>query len=98
MKLDPNILVNVISLIIEAIIKESTSNSSDTRIARVVHHARFYKALASTMIKGLADVVIADITAGQINHYFAEIAPRTVYRLYGFIPCYSLWTKELALL
>ena len=30
------------------------------------------------MIKGFAD-----ITAGQINHYFAEIAPRTVYPLYG---------------
>ena len=37
------------------------------------------------MIKGFADIVIADITAGQINHYFAEIAPRTVYQLYGNI-------------
>ena len=35
------------------------------------------------MIKGFADIVIVDITAGQINHYFAEIAPRTVYPLYG---------------
>ena len=37
------------------------------------------------MIKGLADIVIAHniITAGQINHYFAEIARRTVYPLYG---------------
>ena len=34
-------------------------------------------------IEGLADIVIAEITAGQINHYFAEIAPRTVYLLYG---------------
>ena len=35
------------------------------------------------MFKGFADIVIADITAGQINHYFTEIAPRTVYPLYG---------------
>ena len=35
------------------------------------------------MIKGFADIVIAHITAVQINHYFAEIAPRTVYPLYG---------------
>ena len=35
------------------------------------------------MIKEFAYIVIADITAGQINHYFAEIAPRTVYPLYG---------------
>ena len=35
------------------------------------------------MIKGFADIVIAYITAGQINHYFAEIVPRTVYPLYG---------------
>ena len=35
------------------------------------------------MIKGFAYTVIADITAGQINHYFAEIAPRTVYQLHG---------------
>ena len=32
------------------------------------------------MIKGFAD-----ITAGQVNHYFVEIAPRTVYPLYGII-------------
>ena len=37
------------------------------------------------MFKGFADIVIADTTAGQINHYFAEIAPRTVYPLYGTI-------------
>ena len=37
------------------------------------------------MIKGFADIVIADITAGQINHYFAEIAPCTVYPLYGVL-------------
>ena len=35
------------------------------------------------MIKGFAYIVITDITAGQINHYFAEIAHRTVYPLYG---------------
>ena len=35
------------------------------------------------MIKGFADIVIADITAGLINHYFAEIAPLTVYPLYS---------------
>ena len=35
------------------------------------------------MIKGFADIVIADITVGQINHYSAEIGPRTVYPLYG---------------
>ena len=37
------------------------------------------------MIKGFADIVIADITAGQINHYFAEIAPRIVYLLYAIL-------------
>ena len=35
------------------------------------------------MLKRFADIVITDITAGQINHYFAEIVPRTVYPLYG---------------
>ena len=35
------------------------------------------------MIKGFAYIVIADNTAGQINHYFAEIGPRTVYLLYS---------------
>ena len=35
------------------------------------------------MIKGFAGIVIADITAGQINHYFAEIALHTIYPLYG---------------
>ena len=35
------------------------------------------------MIKGFTDIVITDITVGQINHYFAEIVPRTVYPLYG---------------
>ena len=39
------------------------------------------------MIEGFADIVITDITAGQINHYFAEIAPRTVYPLYGIWCC-----------
>ena len=37
------------------------------------------------MIKGFANILIADITAGQINHYFAEIAPCTVYPLYGMM-------------
>ena len=37
------------------------------------------------MIKGFADIVIADSTSGQINHYFAEIAPGTVYPLYGIL-------------
>ena len=32
------------------------------------------------MIEGFAD-----ITAGHINHYFAEIVPRTVYPLYGTV-------------
>ena len=42
------------------------------------------------MIKGFADIVIVDITAGQINHYFTEIAPCTVYPLYGN-PCIEVW-------
>ena len=46
------------------------------------------------MIKGFADIVIADITAWQINHYFAEIVPRTVYLLYGMIDCmYKGWVS-----
>ena len=65
-------------LIIESIVKDidsiATSESSDaiTRWrARVL------------MIKGFADIVIADIIAEHTNHYSAEIAPRTVYPLYG---------------
>ena len=37
------------------------------------------------MIKGFADIVIADFTAGQINHCFTEIAPHTVYPQYGIV-------------
>ena len=35
------------------------------------------------MTKGFADVIIVDITAGQKNHYITEIAPHTLYPLYG---------------
>ena len=35
------------------------------------------------MIKGFTYIVITDIIAGQINHYFAEIASHTVHPLYG---------------
>ena len=36
------------------------------------------------MIKGFADIVIADITAGQINHYFQKLrlAQHTHYTVF----------------
>ena len=42
------------------------------------------------MINGFADILIANITAGQINHYFAEIAPRTVYLLYVIVASFPI--------
>ena len=82
-KTGPNILVNVISLIIESIVKDYTTYSSDA-IARVVYHDfKCWRARVLWLMSRFADIVIADITAGQINHYFAEIVPCTVYPLYG---------------
>ena len=81
-KTGPNILVNVIS-------PYHRVDSKGFYYLQLRRHCtcsipRFYT-LESTcfMFKGFADILIADITAGQINHYFAEIAPRTVYPLYG---------------
>ena len=42
------------------------------------------------MIKEFADVIITDITAGQRNHFFAEIVPHTLYPLY--CTAYSFFT------
>ena len=81
-KTGPNILVNVIS-------PYHRVDSKGFYYLQLRRHCtcsipRVYR-LESTcfMIKGFADIVIADITAGQINHYFAEIASRRVYLLYG---------------
>ena len=35
------------------------------------------------MNQEFTDVIIADITAGQKDHFFTEIAPCTLYLLYG---------------
>ena len=83
-KTGPNILVakyipGLSESTVKHTVKDSTSNRSDA-IARVTYKCWRARVL---MIKGFADIVIAHITAGQINHYFAEIAPRTVYPLYG---------------
>ena len=42
------------------------------------------------MIKEFADVIIADITAGQKHHFFEEIVPHTLHPLY--CTAYSFFT------
>ena len=38
------------------------------------------------LLKGFADIIIADITAGQKNRSFTEIWPHTLYR-YTVLHC-----------
>ena len=86
-KTGPNILVNLI-------FPYHRVDSKGFYYLQLIHNytcsiPRFYT-LESTcfmIIKGFMDIVITDITAGQINHYFTEVAPRPVYPLYGIV-CY----------
>ena len=62
---------------------DSTSDTNLDAIASVLYHNWFYMRARLLMTKGFADVIIVDITAGQKNHCFTEIAPHTLYPLYG---------------
>ena len=46
----------------------------------ILHESMCFDAL-----KECTDVIIADITAGQKNHFSTEITPRTLYPLYGIL-------------
>ena len=80
-KTGPNILVNVISPCHRVDCKGFYFRQLRLHCMCSIDFTRWRARVL--MIKGFADILIADITAGQINHYFAEIAPRTVYPLYG---------------
>ena len=68
----------------KSIVKNSTADSSDA-IARVVYHD-FTRWRARVLMIKRVRRYCNRITAGQIN-YYAEIAPCTVYQLYGSTTC-----------